>query len=146
MAGRSAVPGLDGRAAVAGPGRRAAGFTLVEVMIALVVLSVGLISLLGLVPLGSRKVTSSTRASRASQLASARAERLLVTPYADDDLDPGHHEDDENPLEGNLWVTWEVENDQPIAGCKRITVSARPGSATATAIARILIVTPRAGG
>src|SRR5437762_13366887 len=102
--------------------------------------------MLGLVPLGARKITHSTQDSRASELAASRAERLLVTPYDDTALDPGAHEDDTNPVEGDIYVTWDVEEDQPITSCKRITVSARPGSTTATALARVVIVTPRVGG
>ena len=89
---------------------------------------------------------SSTQDSRASELAAASAERLLVTPYDDASLEAGHHEDDNNPVEGDIYVTWEVEDDQPIASCKRITVSARPGSASATPLAKVVIVTPRVGG
>jgi len=129
-----------------GPRRPEAGFTLVEVMIALVVLSIGLMAMLGLVPLGARKIVSSTQDSRASELAAARAEKLLVTPYDDALLDAGHHDDDDNPVEGDIYVTWDVETDQPIQSCKRITVSARPGSVSATALARVVIVTPRVGG
>jgi len=123
-----------------------AGFTLVEVMIALVVLSIGLMAMLGLVPLGARKIASSTQDSRASELAAARAEKLLVTPYDDPGLDQGHHEDDTNPVEGDIYVTWDVEDDQPIQSCKRVTVSSRQGSVSATPLARVVIVTPRVGG
>ena len=137
---------MSPRPAVRTRHRSQAGFTLVEVMIALVVLSIGLMAMLGLVPLGARKITSSTQDSRASELAAARAEKLLVTPYDDTSLEAGHHEDDANPEEGDIYVTWEVEDDQPIESCKRVTVSARPGSASATALARVIIVTPRVGG
>ena len=125
---------------------RVAGFTLIEVMVALVIISIGLMALVGLVPLGTRQVASTTQRSRASQLASGRAERLLITPYSDTDLEVGNHADDENPIEGKYWVTWVVEDDQPIAGCKRIVVKTAAGSAGAAAISTVVIVVPRAGG
>jgi len=124
----------------------AAGFTLIEVMVALVIISVGLMTLVGLIPLGSRQVASTTQRSRASQLASSRAERLLITPYSDEDLVPGSHSDDENPLEGEYWVTWVVEDDQPIAGCKRVVVRTSARSAGAPSLSNVVIVVPRSGG
>ena len=125
---------------------RAAGFTLIEVMVALVIISVGLMALVGLVPLGSKQVASTTQRSRASQLAAGRAERLLITPYSDADLDPGTHLDDENPVEGKYWVRWTVEDDQPITGCKRIVVKTAIGSAGAAELSKVVIVVPRTGG
>jgi type IV pilus assembly protein PilV len=125
---------------------RAAGFTLIEVMVALVIISVGLMGLVALIPLGSRQVASTTQRSRASQLAASRAERLLITPYADEDLDPGSHTDDENPLEGEYWVTWVVEDNQPITGCKRVVVRTSVRSASAPALSNVVIVVPRSGG
>ena len=56
---------------------RAAGFTLIEVMVALVIISVGLMALVGLVPVGSKQVANTTQRSRASQLAAGRAERMV---------------------------------------------------------------------
>ena len=125
---------------------RAAGFTLIEVMVALVIISVGLMALVGLVPVGSKQVANTTQRSRASQLAAGRAERLLITPYSDDDLVPGTHLDDSNPIEGRYWVRWTVEDDQPIAGCKRIVVKTAVESAGAAALSTVVIVVPRTGG
>jgi hypothetical protein len=103
-------------------------------------------AMLGLVPLGANKITKANQDSRSSELAASRAEQLLVTPYDDALLDSGTHADDANPVEDGIYITWEVEDDQPIASCKRITVYARPGSTTATPVARVVIVTPRVGG
>ena len=131
------------------PARRrsaAAGFTLVEVMVAILIISIGLMALIGLVPLGSHQVATTTQRSRASQLASSRAERLLITPYADEDLTPGSHTDDENPLEGEYYVTWTVEDDEPITGCKRVVVKTSMGSASAASLSNVVIVVPRRGG
>jgi len=122
------------------------GFTLIEVMVALVIISVGLMALVGLIPLGTRQIANTTQRSRASQLASSRAERLLITPFADNDLDPGSHSDDENPIEGQYWLTWVVQDDQPITGCKRIVVRASARSAVTPALSSVVIVVPRTGG
>ena len=124
----------------------AAGFTLIEVMVALLIISVGLMALVGLIPLGTRQVASTTQRSRASQLAAGRAERLLITPYLDETLDSGTHLDDENPVEGRYYVKWTVEDDQPITGCKRIVVKTSVGSVGASPLSTVVIVVPRTGG
>ena len=71
-------PRLDGR-----------GFTLVEVLVAITVFAVGVLSLASLMPLGTRNISKSADQSRGSELASACAERLLTTPYADSPLAEG---------------------------------------------------------
>lgn len=122
------------------------GFTLVEVMIALVVLSIGVLALASLMPMGTKKISNSASRTRASELAATRAERLLATPYADSTLTAGTHDDDENPHEGQYYLSWTVEDDVPITSCKRITVFARWPSASSSLNTRVVVVTPRAGG
>jgi type IV pilus assembly protein PilV len=139
------APGTNGRR----PARTAAvsrGFTLVETMIALVVLSVGVLALASLMPMGTKKISNSASRTRASELAATLAERLLATPYADTTLTEGTHDDEENPHEGQYYLSWTVEDDQPITSCKRITVHARWPSASSSLSARVVVVTPRAGG
>jgi type IV pilus assembly protein PilV len=124
----------------------AKGFTLVETMIALVVLSLGVLALASLMPMGTKKISNSASRTRASELAATLAERLLSTPYADSALVAGSHTDDESPYEGQYYLSWSVEDDQPISACKRVTVYARWPTSTSSQNARVVVVTPRAGG
>lgn len=105
--------------------RNARGFTLIEVMVALVVFAVGVLSLAMLIPLGTKGISRSGETTRASELSVATMEKLLATPYTDDDLTAGTHIDTGNPYNGSYHVTWVVENNQPITSCKRITVRVR---------------------
>jgi type IV pilus assembly protein PilV len=125
------------------PGARGArGFTLIEVMVALVVFAVGVLSLAMLIPLGTKGISRSGETTRASELSVAAMEKLLATPYDDDDLTAGTHTDTANPYNGSYYITWVVEVDQPITSCKRITVRVRwPMSNSATNV-RLVGVKP----
>ena len=114
------------------------GFTLVEVMVALVVFAVGALSMVALFPLGTRSVADAGQQTRASELATTTMERLLVTPYFDPDLDPGAHTATGSPLDDIYHVTWNVEDNAPVSGCKRITITVRWPLATSTTRVRLV--------
>jgi type IV pilus modification protein PilV len=125
---------------------RSEGFTLVEVLVALMVFVVGVLSIAAMMPTGSQSVNRSGDETRASELASACAERLLSTSYTDADLTSGVHLDTANPHDGKYYVGWSVQNDQPMPLCKRATVTVRwPTSASAPG-ASVVVVVPRSGG
>ncbi len=105
--------------------RHTRGFTLIEVMVALVVFAVGVLSLAMLIPLGTKGISRSGETTRASELSVATMERLLASPYSDTDLSSGTHTDGANPYNGSYFVTWVIEDNQPITDCKRITVRVR---------------------
>ncbi len=67
------------------------GFTLIELMIALVVLSLGLLALGQLMPAGSRSMISSQRLTGASYYSQQKIEYLRTLPFQDANLDPGRH-------------------------------------------------------
>jgi prepilin-type N-terminal cleavage/methylation domain-containing protein len=128
------------------PAAPAAGFTLIEVLIAIVVFAIGLLAMSMVVPLGTGRVTAAGQQTRAGALVAESAEELLTLPYDHDDLTAGTHDDDANPHDGQYFVRWTVEEDQPVADCKRVTVRAARGSAAGPAEAQVVIVAPRSGG
>lgn len=72
------------RAAKHGANER--GFTLIEVMVAIVILTVGLLSLAQMMVLATNSNTLSGRMTSASALAKEQLERLKATPFYDDPL------------------------------------------------------------
>ncbi len=60
------------------------GFTLIEVMVAMVILTVGLLSLAQMIVLASHSNTLSGRMTSASALAKEQLERLKATPFYSD--------------------------------------------------------------
>ena len=132
---------------VARPTRRhEAGFTLIEIMFAIVIFGIGVMALLLCVPMASKKVMSSGAQTRASSLATETAEQLLTVPYGHSSLTPGTHNDPANPHDGLYYTRWVVENNQPIGSCKRITVTVARGAVSNVPVARLVIVTPQSGG
>ena len=62
---------------------RSRGFTLVEILVALVVIQVGLLSLLAVIPLSQAQVTRAGHRSEATQLARQGLENLGRLSYTD---------------------------------------------------------------
>jgi hypothetical protein len=115
-------------------------------MIALAIFAIGIMALGALMPMGSKKISTSAGRTRASELTATCAEKLLATPYADPDLTAGTHQDPGNPYPGGFYVTWTVEDDAPISQCKRVTVVTRWPLPASPLSARLVVVTPQAGG
>jgi prepilin-type N-terminal cleavage/methylation domain-containing protein len=122
---------------------RAAGFTLIEIMITLAVFGVGMLALAAVIPLAVRKNDASSQQSRASELAAACAERLLDTPYLEHTA--GVHDDPANPYFGRYHLRWTVEDDQPLKSSKRITIGVHLNSTSSAAIAKLVVVTSESG-
>ena len=126
--------------------RLQAGFTLVEVLVALMVFVIGILSIAAMMPTGSQSVNRSGDQTRGSELASACAERLLSTSYTDATLTPGTHFDPANPYDGRYYVSWSVLDNQPMVQCKRATVDVRWPTSLSAPGASVVIVVPRSGG
>jgi Tfp pilus assembly protein PilV len=120
--------------------------SLLEVLISLVVLSVGAFSLVTMIPAGMKRIQESAVHSRASSFATRQAETLLITPYEAPALTEGTHNDTSNPYPGSYYVKWIVEDDQPHTNCKRVTVTVHRNSLSNPYIARVRIVKAQAGG
>ena len=124
---------------------RAAGFTVVEVIIALAVFMIGALSLSVVMPLATKRIVTAASQTRASELSAECAERILVTPWDDDDLIAGTHGDPANPRDQVYYVTWAVLDSVPVVNCKRVTVSVSRTSVSAPALAQLTVIVPRAG-
>jgi len=120
------------------------GFGLLEVAIALVVLSIGILGLAAILPAGTRSAAKSGDVTRASELTSRLAEKLLATPYSNAGLTAGTHLDTPYPAVGSYYLSYTVEDDEPITNCKRITVTAHWPLANSPNPAKLVIVNPRA--
>ncbi len=99
------------------------GFSLVEVLVALVILSVGILGVTKLFTLAMSKTTEVRVNNRAVALAFQTLERLKNLPFNHADLTEGTHT---APPE-TLGVTeyrkrWIIEDDVPMRGMKKIEV------------------------
>jgi prepilin-type N-terminal cleavage/methylation domain-containing protein len=126
--------------------RGQAGFTLIEILVAFVVFAIGILSLGLTIPMATRRVNKAGAQTRASSIATERAETLLITTYGDGDLTAGTHTDPNNPIDRVYYVKWVVTDDQPITACKRIVVSVSRHGVNRTPEAAVTIVTPQSGG
>ena len=118
-----------------------AGFSLAEVLVALIVFLVGALGLGA--PGTSKRAIAAGEQARASEIASGTVDRLLATPFESSDLASGDHADPSNPYPGGYHASWTVEDDQPIALCKRITVTVRWPASNSTNRVRLVAVTPK---
>lgn len=122
----------------------ARGFTMMEILVALIVIGIGVFSMTAMIPAGTRSNAKSGQQTRGSELASITMERLLTTPYSDGDLSAGDHDDAANPYPGGYYVSWTVDANAPIAQCKRITVRTRFRSTSGSILCQLVGVTPQA--
>ncbi|MGQ9603293.1 MAG: type IV pilus modification PilV family protein [bacterium] len=98
------------------------GLTLIELLVVCVILAIAFIGLLGLFPLGSRNISESRLRTVATQLAQEKIEYLLNLSESSGDLTSGTHSDPENPIRSNFNRYWQVIDNMPVNGMKRIVV------------------------
>jgi prepilin-type N-terminal cleavage/methylation domain-containing protein len=110
-------------ASVAPIRRRDAGFSAVELMIALAMFGILMLGFLSLFPLGMRTVDRGKKLTVASSLVQDEIERLKTLPASDADLAAGAHADAANPLFGFYTRTWTVTDDLPMAGMKTVNLT-----------------------
>lgn len=106
-------------AAAAGPGD--AGFTLIETMIALMILAIGILGILGMQGTAIKGNAQAKRITEISALASDQVEKLMRLAYDDPALDVGAH----TRSEDSYTVDWVVSaGNTPISNMKTVTVTA----------------------
>ena len=82
---------LHGSSSIPGSVSREGGFSLVELMVALVVLSIGVLALAQLFPQASRGEQASRMLTTANYYAQEKVEELSALPWTDAALTAGHH-------------------------------------------------------
>jgi prepilin-type N-terminal cleavage/methylation domain-containing protein len=117
--------------------RKEDGFTLIEVMIAIAIFSIGILATWALQTGSTRGNTKARHLTSAATYAADRLERLVHLPYTHMDLTAGVHtpaldadgidnnyngEIDEPGESGSLQLTWQVTDDSPILRTKTVRV------------------------
>lgn len=111
----------DGLNPAGGECRREAGFTLIEVLIALTIFAVGM---LAVASMQLSAITVNARANRLTQrttYAQAKIEELVALPYTNSNLDNGPH-GPINTADG-FAVSWNIRDNFPIPNVKLIDVT-----------------------
>jgi type IV pilus assembly protein PilV len=121
------------------PGRspRARGFTLIELMITLLVFSIGLLALAKMMPAGSRSMNRARTMTSAATLAAQKIEDLKVLAWTSPSLGAGTY----NDASGSYSRTWSITDNVPLPGTKKITVTvsyAISGGTRSTAVSTYL--------
>ena len=110
------------------------GFTLIEVMVALTIFTIGILAVVAMQGIGLKTMRYAFWETHRSVSAASHIETLLCKPYDDAQLtDKDHGYDPESPdhgpfavLDGQATIQWEVADDLPVAGTKRIAITIRP--------------------
>jgi type IV pilus assembly protein PilV len=96
-------------------------FSLIEILIAISIFSIGILAVVSLQISSMDLNTSSRRLTDATALASERMERLLALPYTHEDLSEEDN-DDFQDTSGIFEIFWNINEDQFINATKTIQV------------------------
>lgn len=97
------------------------GASLIEVLVAMVLLAVGLLGAVGFSSVGSQALSYGDQIAKVSALVQAKMEDKLGLPYAD-----LISEDPNNDLAQNgIQLTWKIKRDDPVTDIVTIEVVAR---------------------
>lgn len=105
------------------------GFTLLEVLIAISILTVGLLGVAQMQIMGIKGNYFSANTTAALTLAEEKMEDLLGKNYTDAELTNGNHPDTNNPIDetgqaGGVYSRmWVVADNAPITDTKTVTVN-----------------------
>lgn len=118
----------EDRIPVNGKKNRSAGFSLIEVMIAMAVLGIGLLSAAQMVPLAMAGVTQARVRTNAVQAAQERLDNLMSSDFDAAALAAGTYTE----TVGNYTLTWTITDNNPVPASKRIELSASWDTVTGT--------------
>jgi Tfp pilus assembly protein PilV len=100
-----------------------AGFSAVEMIVAVVFFGILMLGFVGVFPMGLRTVQRGERMTVATSLAQDELERLKTLLPNDPDLVAGAHADAANPIQGAYTRAWTVTDDDPLPDMKRIDMT-----------------------
>jgi type IV pilus assembly protein PilV len=109
-----------GQSTVSRKKSRSAGFSLIEVTIAMVILGIGLLSAAQMIPLAMAGVTQARVRTNAVQEAQQRLDDLMANDFDDAALNAGTYTE----TVGNYNLTWTITDNSPVPRSKRIELTA----------------------
>jgi type IV pilus assembly protein PilV len=98
------------------------GFTLVEVLIAVSIFSVGLLAVAMMLDTAIQYNSSARFITEATEIAHSQMEQLMNSPYDDASLDEASSPYGPNPI-ANYNVSWTVRENVPMSSMKTISLS-----------------------
>ena len=120
------------------------GFSLVEIMIALLIMAVGFSVTLRVLPDSNRITIRARNISKATNLAQEKVEQLQGLRYTDPALNVGTHQDANNPIEKHFSRSWHVKRNSPLAGMKTVRVKVNfPTEAADSSVTLEFVVSKR---
>jgi prepilin-type N-terminal cleavage/methylation domain-containing protein len=120
------------------------GITLIEIMIAVLIFGVGISLAIRTVPESSVITTRGRNITIATNLAAEKVEELMSVSWGDADLNAGTHNDADNPIDFHYTRSWDVTDDVPMVGMKRVSVTVSfPTSSTDSTVTLDTFITSR---
>ena len=123
------------------PGSRNSGFSVLEVLVAIIIGAIGLISLAQVFPMAGRSLNQSKRATEAMLVGQEKLEQLRAMDLSSAQLTAGAHEDTTTVSGGQYRRMWNVEDNKPLTAMKRVrmrVVAAAQDTSNAVVITGIL--------
>jgi type IV pilus modification protein PilV len=96
------------------PSGREAGFSLIEIMVAMTFLAIGLLAIAQLIPAGMRGLTEARVRTNAVQTGQRIMDGLRATDY--DSLDAGEF----SQTDGRYTSNWTITDNDPVSGMRRV--------------------------
>lgn len=108
------------RPALARSGESPAGFSLLEVMVAIVLASIGIAAIAQIFPMAGRGLGEARRETQATLAGQEKIEQMRALQLSDASLTAGAHSDTTLVSETPYDRYWSVEDDKPLPGMKRV--------------------------